>query len=71
MYTALWIIWLAYLLIVEGAALLNKNPGDTLSEHLWSWFSIKDKKRSWRLRRVFLLSLLVWFIVHILTGGTF
>lgn len=68
-YTVLWLIWLALFGAIEGAAIANKKPGDTLSEHVWRWFSISDKGKGWRARRVTLLAFLVWLIAHFLTGG--
>jgi hypothetical protein len=50
---------------------LNKQPGDTLSEHVWDWASIKGKGGGWRLRRVGLLMFLAWLVAHFLTGGEF
>lgn len=70
-WTQLWLIWLGMFGVVEGAALANKKPGDTLSEHVWKWFSIQDKGGGWRLRRFGLLSFLAWLVAHFLTGGKF
>lgn len=68
--------WLALLIamgVLELAALLNKRPDDTLSEHVWKWFAIKDKRRTgWpQARRLLLLASLAWLAVHFLTGGRF
>lgn len=49
----------------------NSQVGDTLSEHGWTWGSLKAKGRAWRWRRLFFLVLLVWLAVHILSGGYF
>ena len=70
-FTIAWLSWLAVFLVVEGIALCNKAEGDTLSEHVWAWFSIKDKGNKWRLRRFILLAFLAWLAVHFLTGGQF
>ncbi|MFF3055009.1 hypothetical protein [Streptomyces sp. NPDC057909] len=35
----LWVGWLAAFVVIEGKALFNKTEGDTLSEHVWRWFS--------------------------------
>jgi hypothetical protein len=69
LYTESWIFWGLMFAVIEGAALLNKKGGDTLSEHIWVWFSIKHKGRGWRLRRFALLAGLAWLILHFLTGG--
>lgn len=64
-YTAAWIIWLVMFGVIEGAALKNKAPGDTLSEHVWKWLKIKDKPRGWNLRRAGLGLFLVWLLLHL------
>lgn len=70
-WTILWLLWIASFLGIEGAALWNKQTGDTLSEHVWKWFSVKEKSTAWRLRRFGLLSFLAWLAAHFLTGGLF
>lgn len=62
-WTWLWLGWLAAFALIEGAALINKGRGDTLSEHVWSWFQIRDS-RKWTLRRFTLALFLVWLLVH-------
>lgn len=71
MWTILWLIWIIFFGVIEGAAVFNKTKGDTLSEHIWKWFSIKSKAKGWRIRRFTLLALLTWLITHFLTGGNF
>jgi hypothetical protein len=68
-WTIGWITWLAMFLAIEGAAIFNKTPGDTLSEHVWRWFSIKDKPKGYRLRRFGFLAFWAWLTVHFFTGG--
>jgi hypothetical protein len=76
-YTLAWLAWFAYFLVIEGTALFNSRPGDTLSEHVWAWFGTtrradaKPRKRSgWtQLRRFLLLTFMVWLTAHFLTGG--
>ena len=68
-YTIGWIVWIIMFFAIEIPAILNKQKGDTLSEHIWMWFSIKDKSSGWRIRRFSLLSILTWLIVHIISGG--
>jgi len=70
-YTIIWGLWLLILLLVEAAALRNKKKGDTLSEHIWKWFSIKERGAMWRWRRGALLAILAWILVHLLSGGAF
>jgi len=68
-YKPLWIVWIIAFFAIEGPAIMNKQSGDTLSEHVRSWFSIGKKSKGWRMRRLLLLLGLVWFPFHILTGG--
>jgi hypothetical protein len=70
-YTLGWLLWIAAFLGLEGKALVNKRPGDTLSEHVWRWSSVKAKGGAWRLRRFGLLAFLAWLAAHFLTGGAF
>lgn len=80
-WTWAWAGWAVYFLIVEGMALFNSKPGDTLSEHVWAWlgFSMTGpgaeqlrKPSGWtRLRRFVTLAGLAWLAVHLLTGGVF
>ena len=71
LFTAAWVLWILQFAAIEGAALFNKRDGDTLSEHVWRWFSIKEKGAGWRLRRFSLLAFLAWLVAHFLTGGAF
>lgn len=73
-FTALWLLWLVYFLVVEGFALFKSSPGATLSAHVWAWFGTDTKNRSnrsgWaRLRKLALLAFMVWLLVHFMTGG--
>lgn len=68
-YTLGWIVWLVMFSAIEGAAVANRRDGDTLSEHVWRWFSIGNKSRGWRARRLALLVFLVWLATHLVTGG--
>ncbi len=70
-WTTAWVLWIAMFFAIEGPALLHPQMGDTLSEHVWKWFSIKEKSPQWRLRRFVLLSFLAWVSAHFLTGGQF
>jgi len=66
-YTLLWVGWILAFAIIEGVALHNDMPGDTLSEHTRKWFSVKTKLG----RTIFLCiwaGFAVWFCVHIITG---
>jgi len=68
-WTIGWLLWLGMFAAIEGAALFNKESGDTLSEHVWRWFSIKGKARGYKLRRLAFLGFWAWLTVHFFTGG--
>ncbi len=68
-YTIAWIGWIIMFLAIEGIALVDKDHGNTLSEHVWKWFAVKDKPTGWQIRRIGLLFFLAWLVVHFLTGG--
>jgi hypothetical protein len=75
-YTIAWLAWLGAFCVIEGKALFNKQPGDTLSEHVWRWFctgvgTTSDPSGWTRLRRFSLLAFMAWLSVHFLTGGRF
>lgn len=65
-YTWLWIVWLVQFGAIEGAALIDKHPGDTLSEHVWDVFTIRDKPTGWIWRRGSLLLFLGWLVAHLM-----
>ena len=67
-FTWAWIAWLGMFVVIEGWALIDKDPGDTLSEHIWKWFKIKEKPRQWTWRRAALAGFLVWLLVHMVAG---
>ncbi|MEU6056973.1 hypothetical protein [Streptomyces sp. NPDC047097] len=70
-----WIVWLGAFCAIEGKALANRTEGDTLSEHIWTWFSTSrsaaaGQPSGWvRLRRFSLLAFLAWLLAHFLSGG--
>lgn len=78
-WTWAWIGWGIYFAVVEGMALSNSRPGDTLSEHVWSFIGSRyvadrPEKRitGWtRLRRFAILAFMTWLSAHFLTGGWF
>lgn len=70
-YTVAWLFWFAFFLTIESTALFNKGKNDTLSEHIWHWFQVRDKGWGWRLRRFVLLAFMAWLSLHFLTGGHF
>ena len=71
-WTWAWIAWGAVFAVIEGMALFNSRPGDTLSEHAWAFLGIGEgrKRSGWtQLRRVLLLAFMAWLTAHFLTGG--
>lgn len=75
-FTIGWVSLAVAGFVIEGIALFNSRPGDTLSEHLWAWLGIKRKEPNfvtpkWTLRvvRTIFVSAMLWFILHITTGG--
>ena len=69
-YTYLWLAWFGLFIGIEAAALINKDKGDTLSEHIWKWFSVKEPGSRKRTIRVATLgAFLAWLAVHFLSGG--
>lgn len=70
-WTVAWVAWIAAFFAIELPAVLNKAKGDSLSEHVWSWASIKGKGTAYKWRRFALLSFLAWLVAHFLTGGFF
>jgi hypothetical protein len=65
-----WFLWLAMFLLVEIPAAVLKN-GATLSENVWAWFSIKERRRLWLARRLVLATFLGVLGAHFLTGGVY
>lgn len=65
-YSLLWVLWVLTFFIVEGFALRNDMPGDTLSEHVRKWIRTDTKLG----RTIFLVvfgGFVAWFSVHIIT----
>lgn len=56
----LWVILLAIVLFFEFVAILNDEPGDTISENVWALLSL-----SWLLWLI-MGAILVWLSVHFL-----
>lgn len=76
-WTIAWLVWLGAFVAIEGPALANKTPDDTLSEHVWKWFATRKedmqhrgKTKGWvKVRRLALVSFLVWLLLHFALGG--
>jgi hypothetical protein len=69
-FTYLWLGWIAAFLIIEASAIWLRPPGDTLSEKVWAWFRVRDKRPTalvWLLR-VPLYAFLIWLAGHLAFG---
>lgn len=63
-FTYAWVGLLAYFGVVEAAALLRKEKGDTLSAHVKRWFKVHEKGTSALLHRAGLAAFMVWLTIH-------
>ena len=70
MYTELWALWLLFFAVIEGAAIANKEKGDTLSEHVWKWIGKRGypKPSGYKWRRGALGVFFAWLIAHFFWG---
>ena len=55
---------------IEVPAIIDKKPGDTLSDHVWKFLGVKGYPlpKGYKLRRGALGAFLVWLFVHFLWG---
>jgi hypothetical protein len=67
-WTIAWLLWGAMFVAIEAPAILNRAPGDTLSEHVREWFATRTKPKHWRIRRLVLACFLLWLAVHFFLG---
>lgn len=69
-WTIAWLAWFAAFLLIEGWALFNRTEGDTLSEHVWSWWHVHDRRPTVLvvLARVPLALFLTWLLLHLTFG---
>lgn len=67
-YTNGWLALLAGGLALEGAALLNKKEGDTLSEHVWAWLKGSNGQAP-KSRRIALVAGMAWAAGHFISFG--
>lgn len=68
-WTVAWIFWVAMFFAIEVPAIIRKDRGDTLSEHVWKWFGVQGKPAGYKARRFVLLTFMAWLSLHFLTGG--
>ena len=64
-YTILYTILALALGGTELAGLKNKNPGDTITEHVRKWVTYSGKSTGWNIRRGGLVITLLWLIAHL------
>jgi hypothetical protein len=69
-WTVAWICWLASFVAIELPGAIDRKPGATLSEHVWSWFSVKDRAPHWLMRRSVLGLFLVALTAHLVFDVT-
>lgn len=69
-YTIGWLTWIAAFAALEGPALFNHLAGDTLSEHVWTWFRVFDPHPGllFSTLRVLLGLGLTWLALHLTFG---
>jgi hypothetical protein len=65
-----WILWILWFCTQEGVALVNPEPDDTLSEHVWRWLRVGDKRSTpiTVAGRVVLGLGIVWLLGHLTMG---
>ena len=63
-FTILWGFWFLFFISVEGAAVIRKKPGETLTSHIRAWFALKGKPAGWLFRRMVWFGFLGWLSSH-------
>lgn len=63
-YSGLWAIWILLFFAIEGPAIVDKRPGDTLTEHVRWVFSLRGKGKGWLARRAVWFLFLGWLASH-------
>lgn len=64
-WTQAWIWFAVFFGIVEGAAIISKAPGATLTSHILQVFAFKGKPKGWLLRRAGWFGFLGWLVYHV------
>lgn len=70
-YTAAWLIFGLFFFVVEGAAIITKTPGATLTAHIVKWAALRDKPKGWLVRRGALAVFFGWLVVHFVSRTNF
>lgn len=68
-----WLVWGGIFVVGEGIALYRTQPGDTLSEMVWSWLRVTPGRTPLssplaRWPSYVVGALLVWLLGHFLLG---
>lgn len=67
-WLTLWSLWGVVFFAIEIPAVLNKVPGDTLSEHVWRFlatFKPGTPVTGWvRIRRILFMAFWAWLTAH-------
>ncbi len=73
-WTVAWVVWLGLFVVLEAVAIRRRAEGDTLSENVWKWFSLKGNKGTlsrWQtVARFGFLAFWAWLTIHFLSGGS-
>lgn len=76
-YTIGWIIWLGLFVALEGFALLDKDPGDTFTEHFRRWMRLRTpvvgssnrlQRACWWISRTVVVLFGAWLTTHMAFG---
>lgn len=61
-----WLLWIVVGFAVPETIALVRNPKDTLSDTVWSWFNVKTGMPiwQWNVLHVALLGFLIWLLGH-------
>lgn len=68
-WTIAWLLWGAIFFAIEIPAVRNKQPGDTLSEHVWKFLGRGENQTRWiQSRRIVFLAFWAWLSFHFISG---
>lgn len=71
LWQAAWLIWLLPLFLAwELGALALRRPDLTLSWHCWRWFSVKERRWLWPIRRLIFWAFCLTGSAHLAGGIT-
>lgn len=69
-FTAAWVVWILFFVVVEGVALKRRNKNDTFSEFWWAIFRVrKATPKPVRAGLLVLqLGFAAWLVPHLVFG---